>query len=59
MESLTGGKRNVEAALNEDELPLPPHNPDDAIITQHQEGKGFQGRGNYRAVILINLSEQQ
>lgn len=35
MENLTPIKRNIDAALNEDELLLPSHNTDDAIITQH------------------------
>lgn len=35
MANLTRIKRNIDAALNKDELPLPPHNTDDAIITQH------------------------
>lgn len=52
-------KRNIEAALNEDELPVPARNPDGAIITQHSEGKRFQARGNCRAVILINLSVER
>lgn len=56
MENLTQIKRNIDAALNEDELPLPCHNTDDAIITQHEEGKRFRARGNYRAVMLINLT---